>query len=112
MPRYALPLLGTGRRTPSKTGHELAVVVVGAGQAGLAASYWLTERGIEHMVLGRGDVEIVARAVRLSLLGTMCSSGGQDCRLLVFLTADAEDKRGSNRWDSHSDGVEIAAEAL
>ena len=32
------------------------VVVIGAGQAGLATSYWLTQRGIEHVVLERGQV--------------------------------------------------------
>ena len=32
------------------------VVVVGAGQAGLAASYLLREAGIEHVVLERGEV--------------------------------------------------------
>ena len=31
-------------------------VVIGAGQAGLATSYWLTQRGIEHVVLERGRV--------------------------------------------------------
>lgn len=34
----------------------LGAVVVGAGQAGLAASYHLTQRGIEHVVLERGRV--------------------------------------------------------
>ena len=32
------------------------VIVVGAGQAGLATSYCLTARGIEHLVLERGRV--------------------------------------------------------
>ena len=32
------------------------VVVVGAGQAGLAVSYELTARGIEHLVLERARV--------------------------------------------------------
>jgi len=31
-------------------------VVVGAGQAGLATSYYLTQRGVEHVVLERGRV--------------------------------------------------------
>jgi putative flavoprotein involved in K+ transport len=31
-------------------------LIVGAGQAGLATSYWLTQRGIEHTVLERGRV--------------------------------------------------------
>lgn len=32
------------------------MVVIGAGQAGLATSYYLTQRGIEHVVLDRGGV--------------------------------------------------------
>ena len=35
---------------------KVDVVVVGAGQAGLATSYYLTRRGIEHTVLERGDI--------------------------------------------------------
>ena len=31
-------------------------VVIGAGQAGLAMSWWLSWRGIEHVVLERGDI--------------------------------------------------------
>ena len=33
-----------------------SVVVVGAGQAGLAVSYELTARGIEHLVLERARI--------------------------------------------------------
>ena len=36
------------------TASQVEVVIVGAGQAGLAASRCLTERGIEHVVLERG----------------------------------------------------------
>jgi putative flavoprotein involved in K+ transport len=32
------------------------VVVIGAGQAGLAMSHHLTGRGIDHVVLDRGEV--------------------------------------------------------
>ena len=35
---------------------EIDVVVVGAGQAGLATSYHLAQRGIDHVVLDRGRV--------------------------------------------------------
>jgi len=35
---------------------KLDVVVVGAGQAGLATSYHLTQRGIDHVILDRGGV--------------------------------------------------------
>ena len=40
------------------------VVVVGAGQAGLSASALLTERGIEHVVLERGQVANTWRTAR------------------------------------------------
>jgi putative flavoprotein involved in K+ transport len=30
-------------------------VIIGAGQAGLATSYWLTQRGVEHQLLERRD---------------------------------------------------------
>jgi putative flavoprotein involved in K+ transport len=33
-----------------------AVVVIGAGQSGLAMSYWLARRSIDHVVLERGEV--------------------------------------------------------
>ena len=33
---------------------RLEVIIIGAGQAGLSASYYLTRRGIEHAVLDRG----------------------------------------------------------
>jgi putative flavoprotein involved in K+ transport len=35
---------------------QLDVVVIGAGQAGLATSYYLTQRGVEHTILDRGGV--------------------------------------------------------
>jgi putative flavoprotein involved in K+ transport len=31
-------------------------VIIGAGQAGLATSWWLTERGVRHVVLERGQI--------------------------------------------------------
>lgn len=34
----------------------LDAVVIGAGQAGLSASYWLTRRGLSHTVLERGRI--------------------------------------------------------
>ncbi|MCB1128497.1 MAG: NAD(P)-binding protein, partial [Verrucomicrobiae bacterium] len=30
-------------------------VIIGAGQAGLATSYWLTQVGVEHQILERRD---------------------------------------------------------
>lgn len=38
------------------SGKELAVVIIGAGHAGLAVSKCLTDRGIEHIVLDRGEI--------------------------------------------------------
>ena len=35
---------------------RLDVVIIGAGQAGLAMSWQLRERGMEHVVLERGRV--------------------------------------------------------
>lgn len=37
-------------------GHTLDVAVIGAGQAGLAVSYWLTWHDIRHLVLERGKI--------------------------------------------------------
>jgi putative flavoprotein involved in K+ transport len=42
----------------------LGAVVVGAGQAGLAASYYLTQAGIEHVVLERGRIGETWRSQR------------------------------------------------
>jgi putative flavoprotein involved in K+ transport len=39
-------------------------VIVGAGQAGLAMSWWLARRGVEHVVLERGDVANTWRTER------------------------------------------------
>ena len=36
---------------PAVSRHETNTVVVGAGQAGLATSYWLSQRGVEHRIL-------------------------------------------------------------
>ena len=35
---------------------RIAAVVIGAGQAGLSASHELTERGVEHVILERGEL--------------------------------------------------------
>jgi len=40
------------------------VVVIGAGQAGLAMSWWLARRGIDHVVLERGEVANTWRTQR------------------------------------------------
>jgi putative flavoprotein involved in K+ transport len=43
---------------------RLHTIVIGAGQAGLATSYHLTHRGIEHLVLERGEVANTWRTER------------------------------------------------
>jgi putative flavoprotein involved in K+ transport len=35
---------------------QVETVIVGAGQCGLAMSYWLTQAGCEHLVLERGEI--------------------------------------------------------
>jgi putative flavoprotein involved in K+ transport len=46
------PVVGPGRRVA----RTVTTVVVGAGHAGLAMSHCLRERGIDHVVLERGEV--------------------------------------------------------
>ncbi len=48
--------------TPASAHHD--VVVIGAGQAGLATSWWLTRRGIDHVVLERHQVAFAWREQR------------------------------------------------
>ena len=45
-----------GRHGPAEVDGHYEVVIVGAGQAGLSMSWWLTERGIGHLVLERDRV--------------------------------------------------------
>lgn len=40
---------------PAVPGNDVNTVVVGGGQAGLATSYWLTQRGVEHVVFDRRE---------------------------------------------------------
>ena len=42
--------------TPSNVGERRDVVVVGAGHCGLAMSYFLTQRSIDHVILERGEI--------------------------------------------------------
>src|SRR5689334_13006113 len=44
------------RRSRMKAVRRDPIVVIGAGQAGLAASWWLTRLGREHVVLERSGV--------------------------------------------------------
>ena len=41
---------------PENCDHSVDTLVIGAGHAGLAASYFLARRSIEHVVLERGEV--------------------------------------------------------
>jgi len=56
-------------RAKPKTPEEHTVVVVGGGQAGLSASYWLKQRGIEHIVL---EARRVAHSWRDERWDTFC----------------------------------------
>jgi putative flavoprotein involved in K+ transport len=49
---------GFSRTKPQRSGiiERITTVVIGAGHAGLAASRFLTERSIDHVVLERGEV--------------------------------------------------------
>lgn len=38
---------------PAAPAHEVDTLVIGAGQAGLATSYWLGQAGVEHLLLER-----------------------------------------------------------
>jgi putative flavoprotein involved in K+ transport len=49
-------VIGTLRSAAHPLARTVDVVVVGAGHAGLAISHCLTERGIDHVVLERGEV--------------------------------------------------------
>ena len=40
----------------SPSSERVTAVVIGAGHAGLAASHFLTEQGVDHVVLERGEV--------------------------------------------------------
>lgn len=44
-----------GDRRASGLPERVDTLVIGAGQAGLATSYWLTQLGVEHLVLERRD---------------------------------------------------------
>jgi len=67
------------------------VVVIGGGQAGLAASYWLTQRGIRHVVLERARI---AEAWRSERWDTFCLvTPNWQCRLPGF-PYDGSDPHG------------------
>ncbi|MDP7480846.1 MAG: NAD(P)/FAD-dependent oxidoreductase [Vicinamibacterales bacterium] len=47
---------------------QIATVVIGAGHAGLATSYFLSEHSIDHVVLGRGEIANTWRRERWNSL--------------------------------------------
>jgi len=62
------------------------VVVVGAGQAGLAVSYYLWSSGVEHLVLERGRV------------GESWRSQRDSARIAQHIAATA---KGNKTWTQH-----------
>ncbi|TFH87299.1 pyridine nucleotide-disulfide oxidoreductase [Billgrantia azerbaijanica] len=49
--------MSDGRRLPQRrSARPVTVVVIGAGHAGLAMSHYLAARGIDHVILERGEV--------------------------------------------------------
>ena len=53
-PSTRTPAAGRPRTVEHRRCHASTAVVIGAGQAGLAVSALLTDRGVEHVVLERG----------------------------------------------------------
>jgi putative flavoprotein involved in K+ transport len=68
---------------------QVDTVVIGAGQAGLATSYFLTERGREHVVLERGLVGETWRSGRWD--GFVLNTPHWATRLLPGLPTDDHD---------------------
>ncbi len=66
----------------------LHCAVIGAGQAGLSASYHLSARGIEHVVLERGSVADTWRTARWD---SFCLNTPNWCTQLPGLTLSAAD---------------------
>jgi putative flavoprotein involved in K+ transport len=50
-------------------------IVIGAGQAGLAASWHLKQRGLEHVILERGRVAETWRSRRWDSFRLLISNG-------------------------------------
>src|SRR3546814_4890527 len=73
----ALPIFLGARRTDAGRAREgppmteaVDVVVIGAGQAGLALSHELSRAGVEHVVLERGRVRSEERRVGKECVST------------------------------------------
>lgn len=58
------PAVRQGTRPIGRRGESVETVVIGAGQAGLAVSYYLKAFGVEHVVLERGQVGESWRSAR------------------------------------------------
>ena len=79
MSKRGPPLTKTSRPVTERR----QVVVVGAGQCGLATSHLLRQRGVDHLVLERGEVanmwsSLKWRAFRLVTQNWQCRLPGQD----------------------------------
>ncbi|HEY3896345.1 MAG TPA: NAD(P)-binding domain-containing protein [Pseudonocardiaceae bacterium] len=49
------PAMSSSAGRPAGDRHSVDTLVIGGGQAGLATSYWLTQAGVEHLVVERRD---------------------------------------------------------
>lgn len=47
--------MGSNGGVPASAHEQVDTLVIGAGQAGLATSYWLTDAGVDHLVVDRRD---------------------------------------------------------
>lgn len=65
---------GTGQPLPER----IACVIFGAGHAGLAESYELTQRGVEHIVLERGQIAQTWRSKRWDSFLMIMPNWGMD----------------------------------
>jgi len=87
---------------PAVTGHW-PVVVIGGGQAGLSASYWLQRHAIEHVVLEKNSV---GHAWRHNRWDSFCLvTPNWQCRLPGF-PYDGDDPHGFMPRDAIVDYVE------
>ena len=84
--------------------HLLDAVVVGAGQAGLAASHLLAERGLDHVVLERGAVGERWRSERWDSLHLLTPNWLTDLPGRPTPEADPE------RFRSRTEVVELLAD--
>lgn len=91
-----------GGQGPAVEGHW-PVIVVGGGQAGLSASYWLQRQGIKHLVLEKNSV---GHAWRHNRWDSFCLvTPNWQCRLPGF-PYDGDDPDGFMHRDAIVDYIE------